>query len=90
MLEQNPGGGGAEGQPEGEPGVPPEAPPGKEQPAEVGMAPQDVDDDFPTYANEANKELNRKVRQLAPRRRYMRRSGCLRRSRTRRRNMRSE
>ena len=35
-------------------------PPTEPQPEEPDLGPE-VDEDFPTYANEANKELNRKV-----------------------------
>jgi hypothetical protein len=43
-------------------GLPPEAPAVQGPPPadEPDFGPE-VDDDFPTYANEANKELNRKV-----------------------------
>jgi len=47
----------ADNEPENRPE--PNAPEEKVEQNELGP---DFDDDFPTYANEANKELNRKVR----------------------------
>lgn len=54
MSEPNNAGDESEHQPEP---VPPE----EKEEEELGP---DFDDDFPTYANEANKELNRKVKAL--------------------------
>lgn len=48
--------------PEEQPEVPQQpAQPPADQPAEAVDLGPEVDEDFPTYANEANKELNRKV-----------------------------
>ncbi len=49
----------------GIPGENPPLPPAEPQHEEPDLGPE-VDDDFPTYANEANKELNRKVRDVTP------------------------
>jgi len=47
-------------QPQNPPLPPPEEPAAQPPAEEPNLGPE-VDEDFPTYANEANKELNRKV-----------------------------